>query len=61
MALYVRRLDMEDESGAGVLRIKHMRADKAIAQAIKVMRDKGGFKAKLRKLDKAFEEYFDMG
>jgi uncharacterized protein YyaL (SSP411 family) len=66
--LYVRKLEIVDETDTTVLTIKNKDAIFALNTALKVVNQKeGGKRAKglirkfLKDLDQEFKEYFDMG
>lgn len=58
--IYLRYIELVDEYDNTIYRARNIKALKGLAIAIRMVKEKGGIKQKLKELDEEFKEYFGL-
>lgn len=58
--IYIKKLILVDESDNIIFKTERKKAVDGLAAAMKIVKDKGGIKAKLQQIDQEMKEYFGM-
>jgi len=58
--IYIKKLVLVDEFDQVVFKTERTKAIDGLATAMKIVKDKGGIKRRLKELDEEFKEYFKI-